>query len=332
MKKNILHLSAICISFALLVISCKKEIAPINAEDVLTETANAGHANSESCRLVKYEGLDDGYMRKMHYNNKGLVDQWTEFHPWYDLDEKFTFAYDNNKHITTVKEIDHGTLKWTIVPKYHGDRIVYEIWYVGDTHIIDDTTVNTYNRMGQIVKRESLAYDVYATFQYDLIGNQTIGNFYDLDGTLEQSEIFKYKKLVKEPITTVSGLPYGIPYINFVFSPLHFTYYKASYRDENGIMVPFFELDPASQLIAGPQGYAVAHNTFDLVSQLGNRQRWSYDNCNCSFDDDALAPGPPTQHASKGAKPNSQPLHLSFKEMRQKIDAVRMIRLQKSNK
>ncbi len=164
----------------------------------------------------------------------------------------------------------------------------------------------------------------YALFTYDSEGNVINDEVKDTDGTLYFEDIQSFDKPVREPMVAVPGLPYPIPYINYMISKLKYTYLKEFGLDDKGNPVTFYELDPdKSTLRAGPERYAVYYKTFDKVSGLSNRQVWDYQNCDC--EDEGGDPqftlpafkGP----ASIGKRQRQQ--YISMVQMREQIKQIR---------
>jgi hypothetical protein len=301
MKRTFLPAAVVSI-LLLLFTGCKKE-----------------HFNNQ-CRLTSWEGLDDGYVRSLQYNNDGLVSGWHEVAPLGDVDQDFTFEYNNYKRLISLRFYDHGTFLYTVKPVYENGRIKKEIWYIEDTETTDDTVLNTYNLKGQVIKRESLNYGYFAAFKYDDIGNATQIDVMGTDGTWFQTEYLEFKKPVREPMNAVPGnVTYPIQYINYNIDKLKYTYYKAYGPDENGDVVTFYELDTEKSvpLTAGAEGYAVYYNTFDNVSQLFNRQIWKYDNCDCGDNNAATKTLNPSFNTITGK--NQRSPYITVPQMRQMI-------------
>ncbi|MES2890869.1 MAG: hypothetical protein V4725_02630 [Bacteroidota bacterium] len=263
MKKSIYTLFAVMLTPGLLLPGCRKDEA------------------QSSCRLIAWQGLDDGYLRTLAYNDRGLLSEWKETSSQFEVNQTSAYIYNENKKLEKVDFYNKGVLEYTIDLVYQHGRIEKEIWYVGNTEVVDDTVVNTYNSKKQLVKRESLLYGYYAAFTLDAMGNATRLDVNGSDGTRFQTEILEFNKPVKEPMRAVPGMPYPVQYINYSIDALKYTYYRGYYFDENGVPIDFYELDREKSvpLNAGTEGYAIFYNTFDNVSQLYNRQVWQYDNC-----------------------------------------------------
>ena len=133
MKKNLLTACSTLLFFLLLFTSCIKEIF-----------------EKDTCLLVRWQGLDDGYLRTLHYNDRGLLDQWKETAPLYSSDQLSTFEYDNNKRVSKLKFYDQNKLLSTVIPVYKNGHITEELWYIANTETLDDTVVNTYNANGRL--------------------------------------------------------------------------------------------------------------------------------------------------------------------------------------
>ena len=157
MKKYYLKILSALFIAILLITGCQKEIQTTSPDEQVSsdqiELASKINIFS-SCRLLQWQGLDDGYLRTLHYNNKGLMDSWDESAPLYDSHQYFTIEYDHNHHVSKIKYYDDNFL-YTIIPVYKWGRITEELWYNGDTQDLYDKFQITYNIIGRIVKRES---------------------------------------------------------------------------------------------------------------------------------------------------------------------------------
>jgi hypothetical protein len=286
--------------FAVITSSCKKEIRSAQAAegDNSLQTNSLLNDKNSTCRLLTWQGLDDGYLRTLEYNDKGLLENWHELVPAYDVDQLTTYKYDHNKKVASVNYSDHGTLLNVIIPVYKFNHIVKELWYLADGITLDDQVVNTYDRRDRLVKRESMNYDYIATFIYDAVGNNINYSLRSKEGYLYDSLVQAFEKPVKEPMVAVPGLPYPIQYINYVICKQKYTRFKEVYDDGTGNIVTAFEIDPAqSDLRSGPDNYAVYYKSFDIVGQYSYRQVWYYENCGCNyrelqFSDNAIKASP----------------------------------------
>jgi hypothetical protein len=325
MKKNLVIICSTLLFSLPLFTGCKKEI---RESAVLSQEADqAGSreaAQKNTCRLVRWQGLDNGFLRTFHYNVQGLLDQGKDMNPGYGVDMSFTFEYDNNKRVSKMKYYDHNNFLYTVIPVYKSGRITKELWYVAGTHTLDDKVVNTYDAKGEIVKRESLKYYYYYRITYDAIGNITRGDLLGKDGTFYQADILSYDKPVREPMNAVPGLPYPIPYINYMISRQKFTYYKFVYPDAEGNLITGYELDPdKSTLRAGPDHYAVYYKSFDKVSELSNTQIWRYKNCDCDNEEEPQKFAQPATDIYSAPHTNMRPPQISMLQMREIIKQAR---------
>lgn len=308
MKKNLLPVCSMLLFFLLLLTSCKKE----------------NFFKKDTCRLERWQGLDDGYLRTLHYNDQGLLDEWKEMNPQYDIDQLSTYEYDHNKKLTRMKLYDHNKFINTVILVYERGRIEKELWYVADTQTLEDTVVNTYNSKGRIVKRESFYLDAYALFTYDTDGNVINAEVKGTDGTLYGEYIQSFDKPVKEPMMAVPGLPYPIPYLNYMLSKLKYTYLKDFGLDAEGNVVTFYELDPEkSTLREGPERYATYYKTFDKVSGLSNRQIWEYQNCDCDDKEGDQQLNMPAFKGPTTIGKNQRPPYISMIQLKEQIKQIR---------
>ena len=310
--------------FVVLTTGCNKEGTQ---PDLKSESSNTlktsfdAKTKGSDCKLLTWKGLDDGYLRTLHYNSKDLMDTWHEVAPLSNEDLLFTITYEPNKRVANVKYFDHGVLSYTIIPIYKSKRIAYELWYDGNTKTIVDSIVNTYNSSGQLVKRSSVPGEYYCTFQYDGAGNIPTTVLKDNNGFIYELDIEYFKKPVLEPMSAAPGMPYPIPFINYIIDKQKYSYIASYTQDNNGNLTKIYEQDNSrSVLTALSNSYASFYDTYDFVSGLRNRQVWTYDECGKSKDDDKISDK--TNSSTLGLQ--SRPLRMMpSPELMKRIKAMR---------
>ncbi len=256
------------------------------------------------------------------------MDTWDELSTLYDSHYYFFIEYDRLNRVAKVKYYDHDVFLYTVVPVYKWGRIIEELWYVEDTRTLDDRVVNTYNAIGRLVKRESLNYGYYCGFKYDIIGNNTLSIIKDsYDGTTYDSSVLAFKKPVIEPMNAAPGMPYPIPFTNYVIDKLKYSYLVSYDPDVNGNLVKTYEHDPVRSILkAFPNHFAAYYDTYDLVSGLENRQVWHYQNCGygSNENDASISTTPSAGSFSSRSIVKSKPMIFATRpEMKEKIIQLR---------
>lgn len=225
------------------------------------------------CALVLNKG-DEGFREEYRYNADGLVGFWVD-----QFGGQASFVYDNRRRLKNAVFTD-GVSTYNIDFVYKGGRIVRELAYDAATGALADIVVNSYNETGQLVRRESYAFDFYATFAYDAVGNAYQVDVLGVGGYLYIATTFSFTMDVKNPNLALHGLPYGVPYINQVHGPWRQTAAKSIITDANGDPLVLFDQDPYKSILrAGSENYAVYQSLFDKLSQTFFNQKWEYQNC-----------------------------------------------------
>src|SRR4029453_8467766 len=116
-----------------------------------------------------------------------------------------------------------------------------EVWINGATGLIDDILANTWNAKGQLTRRESVPFGVFASLQYDALGNAYQVDVLGTNGFLLLSNTYTFLSPVKSPDLTLRGLPYGPQFLNYVFNPRRQTSAKAVVSDVNGNLFTLFD-------------------------------------------------------------------------------------------
>lgn len=304
------------LAIALLVSGCRPDTAgpnPVATIDVATDFAP--DRPLETCQVVRNEG-QDGFLQTYRYNSRGLVSRWE------DGFGTLIPQYDMRGVLVRARYVIDDLTFATIVYEYHGGKIVRETWFLGATDTIEDILVNTWNANGQLIRRESLPFGVYTTFQYDAVGNAFQVDVLGPGGFLFLSNTYAFTAPVKSPDLTLRGLPYGPQFINHVFNPWRQTAAKAVITDQDGNLITLFDQDPVkSILVAGRQRYALYQNFYDKLSGTYYAQTWSYQNCPGNNFPPDVPPSPSIRGRAAGAA--DFVLRGSMRGVRQQIEELK---------
>ena len=93
----------------------------------------------------------------------------------------------------------NGELTSTIFFGNKNNKVIKEIWYVGDTKDVDDIVINTYNKKDQLIKSESLNYDYDTLNTYTPQGDLKSWFFFS-GGQPAQKGEYTFKKEIKNPL------------------------------------------------------------------------------------------------------------------------------------
>jgi hypothetical protein len=280
MKKVYFPTLGILLLALTIVTGCQKETPELQdqASDP-TLKSSSYNKDKHGCRLVADSGLSDGFLLTYHYNDKGLADEYHVSKP-----DQFNFSatmeYDNRNLMTKAIFTYGDGVFYDIVFTYDKNRIVTETWYTQDTKEIVDGYVNTYNKKGQLVKRDEPVYEIYCLFKYDAIGNVVSGELFFKDGTFWYGTEYAYSGPIKNPFASVAGLPSSVFYTDDCTTPNRFTGLKSYHNDEFGNRVVAFNWESAeTEIKTGPENYPVYQNSRDLISDTWTDQIWRYENC-----------------------------------------------------
>jgi hypothetical protein len=318
MKTSIASSWRSVLAVVVLLSGCQPDLsAPLGAARDLVGDPEADRP-VESCQVVRNEG-QDSFLQTYRYDSRGLVSRW---------DDGFGTLipqYDARGILVRARYGISDALFVTIVYEYQGSKVVREIWYQGGTDIVDDVVVNTWNAKGQLIRRESLLFGVYATFQYDAIGNAYQVDVLATNGFLFLSNTYSFTAAVKSPDLTLRGLPYGLQFINHVFNPWRQTAAKAVVTDIEGNRITLFDQDPAkSILIAGRKQFALYQNFFDKLSGTYYAQSWTYQNCpGNNYPPDVPPPPPLGGVRSQVAGAADLLLRGSMRDVRQQVEELK---------
>lgn len=315
MKIRIVSSRRSLLSIALFLLGCQTDTSGPDSNPA--RDVRIADTQSQSCQVQRNLG-QDGFLQNYRYDSRGLVSRWD------DGFGSYLPQYDTQGVLTSARYMLGDFTLVSIAYKYNADgKIVKEVWSNGATGLVDDILVNTWNANGQLTRRESVPFGVFATFQYDVLGNAHQVDVLASNGLLLLSNTYTFQAPVKSPDLTLRGLPYGPQFLNYVFNPRRQTSAKAVVSDPEGNRFTLFDQDPQkSVLIAGQQQFALFQNLFDKMSGTFYAQTWSYVNCSGNnFPPDV--PGSQLLAGSKRAGPSDFALHGSMKSVKQQIEALR---------
>ena len=278
MKQKLILLCSIIL---LSVSSCRKDSQeyPVENNDYAGIVSTASRPGE--CRLAS-ASRDNAYSIFFKYNNRGLVSEWKE--DYFDgFPYIITYTYDLFGRLKTGQTLNtYDGTTFDVKYIYHGNRLMKHIIYEAGTNTVINEIVNTYNNRGQIIRRGSTMFPVYCTFNYNMMGNNTLVNFY-IDGSLYMKEEFTYKQFNRNPYLAAHGIPYVTYLYDFVFSKWWETSEKYTVYDDQGAGTVTLDLDPATAVITmGPQNYLTSITNLDRISGGNTSAYFTYDNCNCT--------------------------------------------------
>jgi YD repeat-containing protein len=306
---------------ALVLVGCRADTSapdPDATRNLITDAA-AADRQLQRCQVLRNLG-QDGFLQTIRYDNRGLVSRWE------DGIGTYLPQYDASGRLTRARYVLNDLASATIFYRYQGPRIERETWFLSGTEVVLDELVNTWDARGQLVRRESVPFGVFTTFQYDAMGNAFQVDVRGAGGFLLLSNTYAFTAPIKSPDLTLRGLPYGPQFINYVFNPRRQTAAKAVVSDPQGNLITLFDQDPArSVLVAGQQNFALYQNFFDKLSGTFYAQTWTYQQCPGNNFPPDIPPAPPGSSArrSGAGRPDDLALRGSMSSVRQQIDGLR---------
>jgi hypothetical protein len=322
MKTIFFKLRGYFLFITLFIVGCQKETNLMDQENSVQSHAR-GRAKNE-CRLTNLSALGGAY--DYRYNAEGLAEEW-------DITDYGLFRqeYDANGRLSISRLYTDNELIYTVHFIYENNRVVKEIWYVGDTPAIDDEVYYTYNNQGLIVRSESFIKDYYTINTFTPEGN-TASFIHYLEGMPYFSATLTYEDRVKNPYLAVPGIYHAFPFANptYVTNKWWATSERIVLYDENGGEEVLFDYDPAqSTWEMGHQNYPLSITYFDRISNSSSLYTFEYENCapgNNSVSRSASSAG------LKSAPGKLNPLGVlkrgSSKSIKQQINELREILLQ----
>jgi hypothetical protein len=232
--------------------------------------------------------------------------------------------YNGRNMMSKAKFTFGDGVYYDIVLTYDKNKLVGETWYSENTKDTVDYYVNTYNKRGQLVKRDDPPYGFYGVYKYNPSGDLTSIEIINYDGTLYFGEEFSYSKPIRNPFISVTGLPISLFFVNdHVGGPNRFTGLKAYYNDENGNRVVTFNWESAeTEIKAGPENYAIYQNSRDVISDTWTDQIWRYENCSdhCGWThpENAVSGRKANNNSPYSSRFDSEIIKKKMKEMKQK--------------
>jgi len=278
MKKEVFFRVGLMLFALIMITSCQDQILePEQSDDALLKSGSKGNEENK-IRLLEDKGLSDGFLFGYRYNETGLADSFYLSKP--DMYNFWaTMEYDKKKRMSKARFYYSDVDFYDIVLTWEKDKLVKETWYAPGTNDVVDYYVNTYNKRGQLVRRDDPPWQFYSLFQYDNNGNLKKMEVIWDDGSLYYGQEFSYSKPVKNPFTAVPGMPVTLFFVEWNdSSPNRFTGIKNYYNDENGNKVIDFNWESDETVIkAGHEHYAAYQNSRDIFSDTWTDQTWTYE-------------------------------------------------------
>jgi hypothetical protein len=282
MKRNYLQIFGLFLFSLLAFIGCHKETteSPELIEESSTQKRDAKSEKKDNCRVTLfdyYDGIADVHQYDTYSYKSGRVDEWAV---WYG--GVFKMEYDHRGKLKKSRNYVDDALVYTIHFFYKHDKVVKEIWYVGDTRQVDDEIHYTFDRKGQIIKMESILNGYYTDNTYAANGDLTSWKFY-LGGSPLVSGHYTYYNRYKSPfVDGTPGIEYNFPYINstFGYSKWWYSSEKMVYYDENGNESVYYDQDPKqTKWKIGANKYPELVSYFSPTSSSNHSVGFGYENC-----------------------------------------------------
>ncbi len=290
MKQKLISLSTLMAFVLLLFTGCQKE-TQLNEETEI-QPSMAKPDNAGGCRLTMYHLYDpiSNYHQIDNFTYKnGLLDEWTAS---YGL--VYKMDYDKTGKMKSATVFADDELVYTIHFIYKNNKVVKEIWYLGNTQVVDDEVIITYNQKGQMIKNESLPYDYYTTYTYLAANGELDSWLFFMSGVPVQRGDYIPSRRYKNPFRAVPGLDYVFGYANsgsFSWNSWYSSE-KITYYDEGGNPSVYYDLDPAQTTwVVGSQNYPLQANYIDRLSSETITNTFEYENCPGSVNKTSSAPG-----------------------------------------
>ncbi len=290
MKKTLSTLFALPLFSILFVTSCRKETKEeaVVSEETSLQSREGNDKNDDNCRVTQYYLYDfiNDYEQIDNYTYKnGLVDEWT---PFYGVTYKM--QYYKNRRMKMAGAYANGELINTVLFVYKNNKVVKEIWYQGDTKVVDDVVINTYNNKGQLIKNESLNYDYYTLNTYTQHGDLKSWLFF-VGGQAVQKGEYTFNKEIKNPLRSARpGIEYSFAWANSAFGAGNRWYSseKMIFYDESGNSSTSYDLDPQkTKWTRGANNYPLLANYVDILTGGSVINSFKYENCEGKNDKQA---------------------------------------------
>ena len=291
MKKKFFYPFAILLTAMLFIAGCQKEAKESN-ETTGIQPSTSKPDNAGGCRLTMYHLYDpiSDYHQIDNFTYKnGLLDEWAVSYGWV-----FKMDYDKTGKMKSATVFEDDELIFTIQFIYKNNKVVKEIWYLGNTQVVDDEVIITYNQKGQMIKNESLYYDYYTTYTYMANNGELDSWLFFIGGVPFQKGDYIPSQRYKNPFRAVPGLDYAFGYANSGSFSWNSWYSaeKITYYDEGGNPTIHYDLDPAKTTwVVGSQNYPLQANYKDRSSGETITNTFEYENCPGSGNKTSSAPG-----------------------------------------
>ncbi|MEP7376577.1 MAG: hypothetical protein ABI675_24480 [Chitinophagaceae bacterium] len=285
MRKKIFFTATVLLTQLLFFPSCQKEAT--EKHKVISEQATAGKSGRDgNCRVMQYYLYDFIHAHEQidNYTYKnGLVDEWTTFYG-----TTYKMAYYHDGRMKMAGAYVDGELLNTIFFVYKNDKVVKEIWYLGNTQEVDDVVVNTYNKKGQIIKNESLNYDYYTLNTYTPQGDLKSWLFF-VGGKPAQKGEYTFNKEIKNPLRSARpGIGYSFAWANSAFGAgdRWYSSERMMFYDESGNTSISYDLNPRkTEWTSGEHNYPLLAGYTDILTGGSIINSFKYENCNGKNND-----------------------------------------------
>jgi hypothetical protein len=285
MRKHFITLGGVILSVLLLFSGCQKQInePPPSPQDTNLQTESQQNElqrrrGEDNCQFVHLD-WGDGTFYHYHYNNKGLADEWVIDYGD-GLPDKYSMEYDRHDKLSKGKAFftsSNNTYNISFI--YDGDKIVKEKWRNTATNAVIET-INTYNRRGQMTRRDDITNDIHARLFYNDQGNNSKVDFYQGDILIYRG-IFTFNIPNRNPYLAVNGVPYGFPYYTLgPWDERWETSDKIILYDGSGNGDVIIDYDPSrTRMQTGTHNYLASATYYDRVSQTSVTNTFTYQNC-----------------------------------------------------
>lgn len=277
--KKILSKTKLLVVFILLAVSCQKDAIQLNEESNKVASATK-QQSAGACRVTQYYYFDAIHSSEQIENytyKNGLVDEW---YAYYGV--VFKMEYEKNGNMKIARSYFDGELINTIHFVYKNNKVVKEIWYAGNTQVIEDEVNNTYNEKGQLIKNQSVAFDYYVVNTYTAQGYLESWFFY-LGGIPASKGVYTYNDNIKDPLELARpGIEYSFAWINSAFGTGNRWYSseKIILYDETGEPFVHYDLDAnKTKWQTTEQNYPSLVTYTDVLSSGTIINSFNYENC-----------------------------------------------------
>ncbi|MES2890906.1 MAG: hypothetical protein V4725_02815 [Bacteroidota bacterium] len=279
--KTVLNRLSIFLLLAVFALGCKKE-SPLRETETTKDEIVAGKAAAGNCRMTMYDYYngDEDYHNLDYYTYKnGLLAECSPYYGW-----KFTMEYDQKNKIKSSKVYEGDVLLYTIVFEYKKDKVVKEVWYLGNTSTVDDEVFIQYTNQGSITSSESFIYGYRAEYTYT--DNGSIESWLILDGGLPALRAdYKYTGNFRNPYLGIVGPDHAFWFTNSAFGrgigQEWYSSEKITTYDPSGNPVVLYDLDPTkTSWVAADKHFPAMVNYSPMKGSSVFYTGFTYENCN----------------------------------------------------